>query len=262
MTLYKILDLFQKHWPHIPKKDIEAICYEEGGIDPLEGMLLYLQVLERQPILSIEFSPHKGYSTMCIGLAIKAWAEQDLMHNFPIFYTFEINEKIRKQLEERIQKYNLELYVNVIWGDAIKQIPETLADYNVKPSFVFVDSDHRAEFAERYINNVFPLLNKDALVVVHDLRSTSLNPENPRTEFDTSLLSRGNASHCSGEEQPLKKWLNENGKDYCVLHAITGGNHEGARLKRHEEFYDQLRKITSVDFRRSNICPKTVWFEV
>jgi predicted O-methyltransferase YrrM len=254
----EILRLFEEHWSKVDPEHIRAIMTEDGGIDPLEGVLLYLTILDRKPIDVIEFSPQKGYSTMCIAMGLK----QLFVKKMPVLYTFEINKKYKKELTDRLLRFNL-LNTDIVWGDALEKVPEIIKSKNLKPDLCFIDSDHRAEFSRQYIRKIFPLLNNNCQVVVHDLCSTNLSPNQSRVEFTTSLLSdAGIVWDCSGEEGPLKEWLQENDVDYHVLHAITGGVHEGANLPYNTILYDELKKITSIDFRSERICPKTVWFEV
>lgn len=254
-----ILNLFDEQMINTDEMDVHTILSEKGGIDPLEGMLLYLTILKTKPQLAIEFSPQKGYSSMCIGMGLRQLAKINGYKKCPELYTFEINKKYKDNLDTMILQHNL-FNVNVIFGDALEEIPSVLAGLSIKPDLCFIDSDHRAEFARRYIKEIFPLLNPGCQVVVHDLCASKLSENNSCVDFKTSLLNQGNASHCSGEEKPLYDYLAH--VDYSVLHAITGGNHEGAKLPVNEEFYEDIQSFTGIDFKSNRICPKSVWFNV
>lgn len=245
-----IIDLFRRQWHRVERSDIDRIVQDTGGISAFECVLMYLMILDRAPRWMIEFSPNHGYSTQAMAMAYRVLGVKGR------FGTFEIKPVLCERTRNRMQKLGLQEYVDVVQGDALKKIPQWIASHHAKVDFVFIDSDHTEGFANQYIDNLFPLFQKDCLLGVHDICAHKRD-ESGQTAFKTSL---GKGSKKAGEEKPIERHLK--GKKFCVLHAITGGKHEAANLPNHDPFYNEIQSITSVDFRKvkCKACPKTVFF--
>ncbi|MHA2009830.1 MAG: O-methyltransferase [Candidatus Hodarchaeales archaeon] len=244
-----IIDLFKRNWKNVNKKHIDFIVKRKGGISALEGVILYLYILETKPRHVIEFSPQKGYSSIAIGLGMKdANSEQS-------FATFEINPRCITIAKQNIMECGLNNYVQIIQGNALVEVPKYLQKYD-NCDFCFIDSNHGAKFAEEYVAKIFPLLPKNCLIGVHDIASLKRNDDGI-SPFKTSLLGH------AGEETVIRKYLKTNKIDHCVLHAIAGGKHEGANLPVNQVLYDELMKITGIDFIKagSDHCPQTLFFK-
>lgn len=247
----KIIDLFKKHWSSVNIYDVNELISEDGGISAFEAVLLYILVLDREPRFTIEFSPNKGYSTFAISSALR------ILNKPATFATFEISEKCVNYTKERLLKHDLSNYCEVIHGDAIVEIEKYLKINNKHVDLCFIDSDHGKEFAQKYINRLFPLFSRGSLIAVHDIAAEK-HSDNGLVEFKTSL---GSGIYQSGEEIALHEFLKENKTRYCVLHSITGGVHENANLKYNDKFFKEIENITNIDFKNP-ICPKSLWFNL
>ena len=250
----KIIELFEKHWNSVDLKDINKIFKTEGGISALEGVLLYLYIIDTRPRSIIEFSPNKGYSSFAIASA------QRLMRNRWAFATFEIKDKFCNATKAVLQNNNLLDYCEVICGDALRKVPIHIESKGAHVDLCFIDSDHGEEFAQQYIDKLFPLFKPDCLIAVHDIAGKK-RLKSGKTEFKTSLMG---GAHKGGEEHSIRKFLKKNKKDYTVLHSVTGGKHEGANLPINNDLYEKILNISGYDFRKSKSppCPKTLFFKL
>lgn len=247
----ELTDLIKVAQQFSHKDDIDIICSEKGGIDCFDGYFLYCCALScTTDEYCVEFSPNHGYSTICIGLGLKRLGIKNAL------YTVELNEKVRKPLEANIAKYGLQDYVKVIWGDALVEVPKIIGGEDRQTALLFIDSDHTKKFAERYIEEIFPLVSPGCIVCIHDLCANKLS-NGHNVSFKTSLKS---GQYKSGEERPLKDYLDKNAINYFVTHAVTGGKHEAADLPRNDGFYEEVKEICGVDFRNNRMCPKTISF--
>lgn len=245
-----ILDLFKRQWDRVEKEDIRRIIQDTGGISAFECAMMYVLILDRAPRWMIEFSPNHGYSTQAMAMACRVLGIKGR------FGTFEIKPALCDKTRNRMKAAGLHEYVEVVQGDALKNIPEWIGKHQAKVDFVFIDSDHTEGFANKYIANIFPLFQTGCLLGVHDICAHKRD-DSGQTAFKTSL---GKGSKHAGEEKPIDRHLK--GKKFCVLHAITGGKHEQANLPNNDPFYNEIRDITSFDFRKAKgkPCPKTVFF--
>jgi len=243
-----IINLISEYWPRIDQKYITKLLKGGGGIDPFEGLILYCYILKFQPKGLIEFSPNLGYSTQWIALALQQLGQQNS------FWTFEINKRILPQLKNNLEY--LKQYVSIIDGDALETIPQIIKDKQI--DLCFIDSNHGYKFAINYIDIIFPLLMPNCFITVHDIcTDESLIKSN---SFKTSLFD--SSDEHSGEYKAIKDFLSRKKINYCVLHSITGGQHEGANLPINEKFYSKIKNITSRDFISNLICPKTIFFNI
>ena len=247
-----IIRLFEERWDNQAESDLRSLVKEKGGISSFECALMYMYIRAHRPRHLIEFSPNHGYSTEALARGQRA------MRNRWSFGSFEIEDSFVKATRTRICKAGLDEFVDVIWGDALVEIPKYARRFGTESfDFCFIDSDHTNEFAQRYIKEIFPLLRPGCLIGVHDICSKQHNNQG-YTNFNTSLQS---GVYKSGEEQPIKKFIIDRQCDFCVLHAITGGTHEGAKLAWNVHLFNALQKITGIDFR-SKICPKTLFLRL
>lgn len=252
-TQQSIIQLFKDHWHQVKESDVKAICAEGGGISAFECVLMYLYILSTRPRSIIEFSPNHGYSSMAIAMA------QRQMRNRWAFATFEINKTFCARTNARIAGHRLTEYCQCVQGNANTEVPKYVKRKGCYVDFCFIDSDHRAQFAQNYIKLVFPSLQPGCLIGVHDIAANKRSSNGSGT-FKSSLQE---GTYKDGEEQPIRQYLNNNKLPYTVLHGITGGNHEGARQEVNNELYDEIQKISGIDFRKAKgACPKTLFFRL
>jgi cephalosporin hydroxylase len=247
----QIIKLFENQWPKVNKKDIEHIFGTAGGISAFEGVLLYLYILSIRPRHVIEFSPNHGYSTFAIASAQRA------MRNRWTFATFDIKQAFCQSTESQMLLHGLDEYCHVICGDAIEEVSKYIKEKGAHVDLCFIDSDHGAPFASKYIKKLFPLFQPGCLIGVHDIAGKSRDG----SEFKTSLLG---GAHKGGEEGPVREYIQSSQLDYTVLHSVTGGQHEGANLPVNNELYDKIKDISGYDFRKAKSppCPKTLFFKI
>lgn len=261
LTEQIIIDLITKHIDKLNPSDLRRIAKESGAISPVEGLILYCLALEIQPRYCIEFSPHVGYSTMSIAMGMRAAARPN------VFKTFEIiNEgRIKNELLDRIKIENLTNYVEVIFGDVQKTLPAIIA--TLPPiDLCFIDSEHSKEFAQWYVDDIFPYLAHGCTVLVHDISSED---KSPHGKFKSSLI----PLHPNGAKDPIErnnydepivvtKYLSQHNIPHTVLHAIFGGKHENCiDIPNNKNLFQLIEKITKVNFA-SPVNPKSVFFRI
>jgi len=209
-------------------EDVEIICTRSGGISAVEGLMLYNAVMSAgKDCNAIEFSPNAGYSTICMALALRR------MGSTKKIATFEIDRRIEQKLTENIAKLGLQDYVDIIWGDALVEVPRYIKAHGIEDrvDVLFIDSCHSKSFAEAYIRDIFPLCNC-ALVMVHDIGALGLNNHD---DFNETLFPNDN--NC-GEYLALKSYLR---CKYVLTHAVYGGQHEAScNLPVNKMAYDKL----------------------
>lgn len=125
-------------------------------LSDIEMEMSYIRVREYQPKKIVEFSPNTGWSTCALSLA----AEKN--DNGATIYTYDIQDKCSQNFKELGRN-------NVVFhhGDVREHFKDLLdADY------YFIDSDHKEEFANNYINNLLlPLVDSKRRIgiSVHDI---------------------------------------------------------------------------------------------
>ena len=131
--------------------------------DDIEAELLYMFVREYQPEHMIEFSPMGGWST--------SWILEALNKNDKgkcVSYDLVDNSKVNlSKLDLNKERWEL------VQGDVQEQYSSF--DFN-SIDFIFIDSDHSTEFAERYVQEVltpakesYESQGKKIPVFIHDI---------------------------------------------------------------------------------------------
>lgn len=249
-----LLKLFIEYWPKVEQKNIDLIFNNSGGIDPLDGFILHLLILKYKPSFVIEIGPNKGYSTICQAAAMRTIGHKRA------FITCEVDRRVEDTLRANLAAPGLlGEYVSPLFGDAIEVIPDQLKFKSIQANFAFtfIDADHTEDFANKYIEKIFPYILSGSPVGIHDIRAEERS-NSGCTNFNTSLLG---GTHGSGEEKSIRAYLKRFRKEWFSTHAITGGKHEGANLPLNKKFYEDLKKITGRNFIRKDICPKLLLFE-
>ena len=157
----------------------------ENYFDDIECELLYMFVREFKPKSVIEFSPYEGWST--------TWLLEAMNKNGVGSCTsYDLVGTSKDKLTE------LEVDTSR-WTLVVDDVTKHFHKFG-SPDFIFIDSDHSAEFAKKYIREVLlPLKHrskssKPVLVFIHDI-------------FHTSWYSE--------EQQVVKSFLNN-------IHYVTG----------------------------------------
>jgi len=248
----EILQLFRDVKGLIHPDDVKSILQEDGGLHRIDGLILYASVLKLNPEFTIEFSPQYGYSTARIALALKRLGKKGC------FATFELNDGYKKGMTSLLDRFGVKDYVEVIYGNALDNIPKYIHQKKIegKTKFVFIDSDHSEAFAKEYITKIFPLFDKGCTAIVHDIGAKN---NNEHGEFVETLDSK---DPNSGEYKALRKYVDENHLSYCVTHAIFGGKHESSEdLPVNKAMFEEVGKIIGHPIK-SGFCSKLLVFKM
>ena len=141
--------------------------YGEPQFDDIEAELTALFLLYLKPKNVIEFSPCTGWSTSIILDTL------EINNNNSKLTSYDLLDKCSKF----VRKLN---HKNVTWDLKLGDVTKEFNKWNLEDiDYLFIDSDHSAEFALKFINNLLtPLLdickksNKEVLVSVHDVFHT------------------------------------------------------------------------------------------
>lgn len=224
--------------------DVNALVKLDGGISKFEAFVLY--AFSRQSTYAIEFSPNIGMSTIAIGLAFK---RRGLKGRFA---TFEIDLRIKEALEANLGRYELSEYVQVIYGDALQEIPRYVEKQGLdgKTDLCFIDSCHSEKFADSYISRIFPLLSPQCVIGVHDIGWEGQT-------FGETLFP--NEDNC-GEYKALARYLAD-GASYVSLHKELGGKREKSVKMHFNEPVLQRIDAALGGIRVPRECSASLWFE-
>lgn len=117
-----------------------------------EKMILYWLIRELRPETVLETGTHKGLATLYMAQALYD-NNKGIIHTFDPFDWGQLgNFRKFPKLEERIRFYK-------------KKGEESEV---VDIDFAFIDGFHEKDVVVREIQNIFPFLNKNAVVVFHD----------------------------------------------------------------------------------------------
>jgi predicted O-methyltransferase YrrM len=115
---------------------------------------LYMLIRLRRPEVLVEISPFHGWST--------AWMLTALQHNGAGFLrSFDLLDSASRNIPAELRANRWQLVVGDV-RKSLGRIPNRI-------DFLLMDSDHSAEFARWYIDNVFPRVRPGAPVCVDDV---------------------------------------------------------------------------------------------
>jgi predicted O-methyltransferase YrrM len=120
--------------------------------------IVYLLLRSRRPATVVEISPCHGWSTCWILSALR-----DNGHGF--LYSFDIVDAARANVPADLQQGRWRLVVGDV-RQRVDQIPQQI-------DFLFMDSDHSAEFAAWYLAAVLPRLRPGGVACVDDVFHTA-----------------------------------------------------------------------------------------
>jgi predicted O-methyltransferase YrrM len=210
LTEEKILELIDKY---VDAKEVEGITKGAGpGCGRILSLIMHCLIMDKNPEHVLEFSPAVGGSTIGLGLAMKRLGKPGCLTTIEIQDREDWDKRFSKNMEDN----DLNDYVERIIGDALIEIPRIVIERNLKIDFCFIDSDHGQKFANRYINEVFPLLSEDCTVCIHDIAAKSDDPHGP---FATNMI----PCPQNDEWKAIWKWTQRENIDYTLLHALIGG---------------------------------------
>jgi len=121
----------------------------------IEAEILYLLIREFKPETIVEISPYCGWSTSWILHALKA-NDSGMLYSFDKIS--ESTKTVQRELKTR-------------WRFVQGDVKEQMEAIPKKIDFLFMDSDHSADFTKWYIKELFPLVDVmgGGLIAVHDM---------------------------------------------------------------------------------------------
>ena len=123
-------------------------------LDDIEAEITYLLIREYKPKTIVEISPCAGWSTSWILNALKDNSGSHL-------YSYDLIDDSSKMVPPSLSDGSWTFFKCDIRGN-LDKLPQ-------KIDYLFIDSDHSADFAYWYIHNLFPRLEKGVPISVHDV---------------------------------------------------------------------------------------------
>lgn len=127
-----------------------------------ERRLLDLMVRHYRPELVIEFSPHKGWTTLHMVRALEDNGAGKI-------HSFELNADNVATARQVLSDQGLSHRVHFYTGDVRQTLPAVLAELGRPVDFLFVDSDHSYDFGRWWLAEVLPFVRPGGLVHVHNV---------------------------------------------------------------------------------------------
>jgi predicted O-methyltransferase YrrM len=140
----------QKVLTEIKAKDKGLLAVSEE-----DGRFLRLMVATKKAQHALEIGGASGYSAIWIGMGLRDTGGR--------LVTIEYDPVRAKELAENIKRTGLSDIVQVIAGDAFQQIPK------VQGTFDFVFLDAWKKDYKRFLDIVFPRLDKGGLFLAHNV---------------------------------------------------------------------------------------------
>lgn len=127
----------------------------------MEAEITYLLVRHSKPLTVVEISPASGWST--------SWILNALLDNgVGKLYSYDLVDDSTRVIPENLSENRWNFYQ----GD----VKDNLGLLPKKIDYLFIDSDHSKEFANWYLEYLFPLAGKGVKTSVHDILKLSSEP--------------------------------------------------------------------------------------
>lgn len=123
-------------------------------LEDIEAEMTYLLIREFKPETIVEISPYKGWSTSWILNAIKDNGAGKL-------YSYDLIDDSTKMIPLDLSKGR--------WTFIRGDIKKNMDKLPQKIDYLFIDSEHSADFAREYIKNIFPKLENGTPISIHDV---------------------------------------------------------------------------------------------
>jgi len=127
-------------------------------LDDVEAEITYLLIREFKPKTIVEISPCGGWSTSWILQAIKD-------NKLGKLYSYDLVDDSTKTIPPDLSKDK--------WFFIKGDIKENINKLPKKIDYLFMDSNHSADFAQWYIQKLFPKLKSGIPISVHDVFHTA-----------------------------------------------------------------------------------------
>jgi predicted O-methyltransferase YrrM len=129
--------------------------------------VLYLMVRHVAPDIVVEISPKRGLSTLHIAAALEHNGRGHVR-------SFDIDYRSLRRAAENLRRNGLAHRVWWHYGDARIEVPRQLAALEGL-EFLFLDSDHGAEFARWYTRQLFPCVRRGGIIHIDDIMTDPRN---------------------------------------------------------------------------------------
>lgn len=158
LNLAYILKLYEKY-----KHELKVVRKAQrwlfqkilGEIEDVEAEITYLLIREEKPLVVVEASPKKGYSTGWILAALRNNQQGKL-------FSFDLINDAQETFKNSLIAKNYWQFFKGDIKDNLDKIPN-------KINHLFMDSDHSGDFAQWYIKNLFPKVEPKGIIQVHDI---------------------------------------------------------------------------------------------
>jgi caffeoyl-CoA O-methyltransferase len=135
--------------------DIKAKDSGQLAVSEEDGRFLRLLVASKGARHALEIGGASGYSAIWIGMGLRETGGK--------LVTIEYDPTRAKELAENIRRAGLTDVVQVVAGDAFQQIPKVTGTFD----FVFLDA-WKKDY-KRFLDLVFPRLDKGGLFLAHNV---------------------------------------------------------------------------------------------
>ncbi len=140
---------------------------ETGMYDWIEAQILYVLIRCAKPKLVVEISPHHGYST---GFILLAMNKNDRGRLF----SFDLEQTLHKHAARNFERAGIDSSRQQFYAGDVRDTCEAVLPGAV--DLLFVDSDHSYAFAEWYIANLYPRVAQNGLIHAHDVLKYGVRP--------------------------------------------------------------------------------------
>ena len=134
-----------------------------GLYNYLDGRILYSVVREFKPQTIIDIGPREGRTTSCIVNALIKNIELDSKCEVR-YYVFEKDKPYLSGIKQYLKSFsgiNFHIDSNVIDSNILDNVKDV--------DLLFIDANHDYILARWYMQNLFPLLNDNSIIHIHDI---------------------------------------------------------------------------------------------
>lgn len=140
---------------------------DDGMYDWMEAQILYLLIRCEKPQVVVEISPHYGYSTGFILLAMN-------QNNLGRLFSFDLEERFHEHALRNFSRVGIDPSRQSFYSGNVREEYERVLPDRI--DLLFMDSDHSYAFAEWYIAHLYPRVAEDGLIHAHDVLKYGIKP--------------------------------------------------------------------------------------
>ena len=154
-------------------KEIEETARMDSlpSIGPIKGKIIESVIMEHKPKKVLEIGTLHGYSAILIAYAISSYSweiknfDTDTKYSEPIVISVEKDEKLATIARQNIKDSRLSNLIQVINGDAKKEIPNLKVKFNM----IFLDAIKNEYLRYLKLVEQYDLLDKRAVIVADNV---------------------------------------------------------------------------------------------